>query len=130
MIDANHLLAYSAILSWVMIMTAASLGGKLWTPKGLVYGVGNRDTPPNHDGVAGRADRAAKNMLENMILFTALLVAARLTGSTHRFVELGANVFFFARVVYFGVYLAGIPVLRTGVWTVSVVGLALIAIGV
>jgi len=39
---------------------------------------------------------------------------------------LGAQIFFWARVVYAGVYIAGIPWLRTGVWAVSVVGLAMI----
>jgi uncharacterized MAPEG superfamily protein len=39
---------------------------------------------------------------------------------------LGAQLFFWARLVYAFVYLAGIPWLRTGVWTVSVIGLILI----
>lgn len=39
---------------------------------------------------------------------------------------LGAQIFFWARLAYAFVYLAGIPWLRTGVWTVSVVGMALV----
>ena len=130
MIDVAHVLAYCAILTWLMIMLAASLGGKLWTPGGLKYGFGNRETAGDKDGIAGRADRAAKNMLENMIIFTALVVATKFSGGTNKFIEIGANVFLWARVAYWGVYLAGIPVLRTGVWTVAVVGMALMAISV
>ena len=39
---------------------------------------------------------------------------------------LGAQLFFWARLVYAVVYLIGIPWLRTGVWTVSVIGMILI----
>jgi len=39
---------------------------------------------------------------------------------------LGAQIFFWARLVYAGVYIAGVPWLRTGVWAVAVVGLILI----
>ena len=40
-------------------------------------------------------------------------------------VLLGAEVFFWSRLVYLVVYYAGIPVLRTAVWGVSIVGLAM-----
>lgn len=39
---------------------------------------------------------------------------------------LRVQLLFWARLVYAGVYLAGVPWLRTAVWTVSVVGLILI----
>ena len=37
----------------------------------------------------------------------------------------GAVIWFWARVVYVPVFAAGIPVLRTLVWTVSVIGLVM-----
>ena len=42
--------------------------------------------------------------------------------------RLAGQIFLYARVVYAVVYLIGISWLRTGVWVVSVVGMALIAI--
>jgi uncharacterized MAPEG superfamily protein len=39
---------------------------------------------------------------------------------------MGAQIFFWARVAYALIYLIGIPWLRTGVWLVSVIGLAMI----
>ena len=39
---------------------------------------------------------------------------------------LGAQLFFWARLAYAAIYLAGIPWLRTGAWTISVIGLILI----
>jgi uncharacterized MAPEG superfamily protein len=39
----------------------------------------------------------------------------------------GANLFFWARVIFWPVYLAGVPYLRTIVWTVGIVGLLMMA---
>jgi uncharacterized MAPEG superfamily protein len=39
---------------------------------------------------------------------------------------LGAQIFVWARLAYAGVYIVGLPWIRTGVWAVSVVGLAMI----
>lgn len=129
MFDVAHVLAYAAILTWLMIMTAANIGGKLWTLSGFQRAMGNRDTPADLAGLAGRADRAAKNMLENMVLFTAIAAAVTFAGSTSSLVTTGANVFLWARLVYWFIYLAGIPGVRTAVWGVSVAGMVMMVIG-
>ena len=116
-----RLLAYAAVLCWVMIMTAAML-----KTRGLVNAGGNRDDLPEPSALASRADRAAKNMLENLVLFTALLVAARLGNGDQDRIVLGARIFFWARVAYFPIYLAGIKHIRTAVWAVGIAGLGLI----
>jgi uncharacterized MAPEG superfamily protein len=43
---------------------------------------------------------------------------------------LGAQLFFWARLAYAFVYIAGIPWVRTAVWLVSVIGLVLIFVQV
>ncbi|HEY5936053.1 MAG TPA: MAPEG family protein [Kofleriaceae bacterium] len=116
-----RLLAYAAVLCWVMIMTAAML-----KTRGIVNAGGNRDDLPDPSALAGRADRAAKNMLENLVLFTALLAAARMGNGDQDRIVLGARIFFWARVAYFPIYLAGIKHVRTVVWAVGIAGLALI----
>jgi uncharacterized MAPEG superfamily protein len=65
-------------------------------------------------------------MLENLVLFAALVLAAAVAGKTNSSTLLGAQIFFWARVAYAVIYVAGIPWLRTAVWTVSVIGLAMI----
>jgi uncharacterized MAPEG superfamily protein len=119
--------AYSAVLAWVMLMTSSLLRTRWYTPKGVVLACGNRENLPEPRPIAARADRASKNMLENFVLFAALVLAARVGGVPNARIELGAGVFFWARVVYFAVYLAGVPYLRTVVWSVGVVGMAMIA---
>jgi uncharacterized MAPEG superfamily protein len=87
---------------------------------------GNREGLAPCTGWAGRAQRAHHNMLENLVLLAALVLMAVVSGKTNAMTLLGAQLFFWARLAYAFVYLAGIPWLRTAVWLVSVIGLALI----
>ncbi len=129
MTDVHYVLA-SAGLAWLMIMTSSSLRLKEWTLAGMRLGFSNRESVPEPTPIAGRADRAAKNMLENMVLFIAVFAAARAAGKSD---TTGPAVFFFARLAYWLVYLAGIPYLRTALWLAGVVGILLLgaaAVGV
>ena len=87
---------------------------------------GNREGMPEIRGWGGRAARAHRNMLENLVLFAALVLVAVIADKTNSMTLLGAQIFLFARIVYALVYIAGVPWLRTAVWAVSVVGLAMI----
>ena len=93
---------------------------------GLMPLFGNREGLPAPTGWAGRAHRAHRNMLENLVLFAALVLVCVITNKSNATTLLGAQLFFWGRAAYAVVYLAGIPFLRTGVWLVSVVGLVLI----
>jgi len=93
---------------------------------GLSTLAGNREGLPEIKGWGGRAARAHRNMLENLVLFAILVIAALLAGKTNDTTLLGAQIFFWARVAYALVYLIGLPWVRTGVWAVSIVGLAMI----
>ena len=122
----HYFLAASAILTFVMVLIASLLRARAWTPAGLLIAFGNRDNLPDATPLAGRAERAARNMLEGLLLFAAVMLAAQLAGVIGPRVALGAQVFFWARLVYFPVYLAGLIFVRTAVWTVSVIGLGII----
>lgn len=120
------MLAELVVINWALILVAALIRGKAWKPSGLLATMGNRDAPDEASGFAARTDRAAKNMLENMVLFSALVLVASVGGVTGTNVELGARIFFWARVVYIPIYMIGIPVARTGVWAISIIGMGMI----
>jgi uncharacterized MAPEG superfamily protein len=122
------LLAYSVLLLFVMIITASTLRTHLYTPKGLMLAFQNRENLPEPTAIAGRAERAAHNMMEGMLLFTPAVLGARAAGIADATTVLGAQMFLVARLVYFPVYLAGIPYLRTAVWSVSIVGIGMIVL--
>ena len=93
---------------------------------GLPALAGNRENMPEQTGLAGRAMRAHRNMLENLVLFAALVLVAQTTNHLNAMTALGAQLFFWGRLAYAIVYLFGIPWIRTGTWVVSMVGLVLI----
>jgi uncharacterized MAPEG superfamily protein len=119
-------LAWSAALAWVMLMTASFMRTRAWNRTGLCVALGNRAEVPEPSAAAGRADRAARNMLENFVLFAALLLAARAGGVSAARLELAAAIFFWARLAYFPAYVGGIPYLRTLLWAIGVVALAMV----
>src|SRR5205823_11148051 len=117
------LLLWAVLLAFVQMLIAVT-GATMQV--GLPMLAGNREGLAPCTGWAGRAARAHHNMLESLVLFAALVLIAVLAGKTNATTLLGAQIFFWARLAYAVVYLTGIPWLRTGVWFVSVIGLALI----
>jgi len=117
------------LLAWAVVLTVAQM---LVAATGAAsqYGVmplfGNREGLPALTGWAGRAYRAHHNMLENLVLFAALVLICAVTNKTNSMTLLGAQLFFWARLAYAVIYVAGIPFLRTAVWLASIVGLILI----
>jgi len=117
------------LLLWAVALTVVQMlihvsGATLQV--GLPKLASNRDNMPPLTGWVGRADRAHHNMLENLVLFAALVFLVFATSKSNQMTVLGAQLFFWARVAYAIVYLIGIPWLRTGAWLVSIVGLLLI----
>jgi uncharacterized MAPEG superfamily protein len=86
---------------------------------------GNRDDFPQPSPLAGRAERTARNTLENFVLFAAIALVAQAAATPSPRVLLGAQVFFWSRIAYIPVYYAGIKYLRTAVWAASIVGLGM-----
>lgn len=117
------------LLTWLTVVAASLIRARAWTPKGLTLAFGNRDNLPEATPLAGRAQRAAANSLENLLFFAALALVAQAAGATNERVLLGAQIFLWARVVYLPVYVLGIAFVRTGVWAVSIVGLGLMVAG-
>jgi len=117
------LLVWSVALTFGQMLLAVA-GATLAV--GLPTLAGNREGLQDPAGWAGRAKRAHRNMLENLVLFASLVLAAVATQQTNAMTALGAQLFFWGRLAYAVVYAAGLPWIRTGVWAVSVVGLVLI----
>jgi uncharacterized MAPEG superfamily protein len=118
-----HLLLWSVALAAVQVLIAVA--GVL-PQVGLPRAAGNRENFPEATGWAGRAVRAHRNLLENLILFAILVLIANAQKISNPMTVLGAQLFFWARVVYVPVYVIGIPWVRTLVYSFSLAGLVLI----
>ena len=119
-----YYLLMSAVLCFVQMLIAATGAN---TQVGLPALAGNREGLPEIVGWAGRARRAHLNMLENLVLFSALVLIAAVAGKANATTAMGAMIFFWARLAYAVIYLIGIPWLRTLAWFVSVIGMVMIA---
>jgi uncharacterized MAPEG superfamily protein len=117
------LLIWSVALTVVQMLIAV-IGAQMQV--GLPPLVGNREKLPAMEGWAGRAQRAHRNMLESLVVFAVLVLVANATGKANATTALGAELFFWSRLAYAAIYLAGIPWARTAAWAVSLVGLVLI----
>ena len=125
MSPAPKYLLFSTLLCFVQVLIAATGANQA---VGLPTLAGNREGLPDLTGWAGRAKRAHLNMIENLVLFAALVLVATAAGKANAMTAMGAMVFFWGRLAYAVIYLAGISWLRTAAWFVSVIGMALIAI--
>jgi uncharacterized MAPEG superfamily protein len=113
-----------AVALTVIQLTVAIVGSI--TQVGMPTLMGNRDGMAEFTGWVGRAHRAHRNMLENLVLFAALVLVAHAAGRENGMTALGAQLFIWARAAFAVIYLIGIPYLRTAAWTVAFAGLALI----
>ena len=117
------LLAWSAALCLVLAVPY-TIG--LTQLLGLSILAGNRENFPTVEGWIGRAKRAHMNMIENLLPFAALVLVAHVAGKADASTALGAQSFFWGRVVHAGAYVAGIAWVRTAGYAAGVVGMAII----
>jgi len=59
-------------------------------------------------------------------LAVAAILIVTIAGRTSQWTEIGALLWLGARIVYLPLYWAGIPVIRTLVWTVGLVGIGMV----
>ncbi|MEE4660285.1 MAG: MAPEG family protein [Halieaceae bacterium] len=116
------LVVYMSVLTFAAIVLGGVLRNREWTPQGMRDGFSNRDKLPEATPLGGRAQRAAANTIEGMLLFVPLALVAHMLALDAE-VLIGAQVFFWSRVFYLPVYLAGIIYLRSLIWVVGMAGL-------
>ena len=117
------LLAWAVVLTLVQMLVAATGSA---AKVGVIPLFGNREGLVVDTGWPGRAHRAHRNMLENLVLFAALVLICAIANRTNATTLLGAQLFLWGRVAYAVIYVAGIPFLRTAAWLVSIIGLVVI----
>ena len=117
------LLVWSAVLALAQMLVAVA---GAHAQVGLPRLAGNRESMPALSGWAGRAQRAHLNMIESLVVFAIAVLVAEVADRTNETTALGATLFFWGRVAYAIIYVAGIPWLRTLVWAVATAGIVLV----
>ena len=118
------MLAWSALLCVLLAFPyTLALIAKVGPLKAMSY------PQPGHDDLAAwaqRSKRAHLNLVENLVVFAALVLAAAAAGKADATTALGAQIFFWARIVMAAGHIGGIPGVRTVAWFVSLAGMAMI----
>jgi len=114
-----------AIVLLILQLVMQTLAGIV--QNGLGYQLSPHDEGSDSAGIAGRIERAFYNMLETFPIFAALVLMVQITESWTSLTAMGAQLYFWGRVFYAPVYIAGIPILRTLIWFVATIGMCMLA---
>lgn len=123
-----YLVGWILLLAVVHVLLAAYMRNR---ETGAAYNVGPRDEQgPPVGRVTGRLRRAQANLFETMPVIVAALIVAHVTGREGVLTLSAAILYLIARIAYLPLYAAGIPVFRSIVWLVSLIGvlMAILAI--
>ena len=118
------MLALSVVLGFVHIIVSDIATTHQY---GTKWNLSARDAPmPPLQVIAGRLQRALHNFLETFPLFAVAVLIADATNRHGPMAVWGSQIYFYARVLYLPIYAAGVPVIRTVVWTVATLGIVMV----
>lgn len=117
--------AWTLVLAFVQILAFDMARTRQY---GARWNMGARDgqMPPLTAG-AERLKRAQDNLFETLPLFLGAVLIAHVADRTSAMTALGAQIYFWSRVAYLPLYAFGVPIIRSLVWLVSIVGLGMVA---
>lgn len=88
------------------------------------------DLPAFNSKYAQRMARANENFKETLPYAVGLLLLVQVLGVANDTSAIGAWIYFWSRLAYIPIYYTGVPLIRSGIWLVSIVGLVMIAMPV
>ena len=118
------ILALGALLLFIHIFVATRFKTAQY---GRSWNVGARDENlPAANVMTGRSARAQANFAETFPIAIVALLGVVVAGRTSDLTALGGWLWLGARLAYLPIYLSGVRVIRTLIYTISLVGLALV----
>ena len=118
------ILALGAVLLFIHIFTATRFKTAQY---GRQWNVSARDeTLPPPNPIAGRLMRAQANFEETFPIAIIALLGVVIAGRTNQWTAIGGWTWVGARLIYLPIYAGGIPVVRTIVWAVALIGLGMV----
>jgi uncharacterized MAPEG superfamily protein len=122
------------LLMWSLVVYGLYLGAQSLIYRwryGIEFAATARDTLPKPEGeLLGRAERALKNFNETWLCFVILALIAHLADKGDAVVFWGAVIYLAARVAYLPLYLFGTFMVRSLVWNVATIGIAMMFFGI
>ena len=118
------ILALGAVLLFIHIFVATRFKTAQY---GRKWNISARDEAlPEPNPVTGRLMRAQANFQETFPIAIVALIGVVIAGRTSQWTALGGWIWLGARIVYLPLYAFGVPVVRTLVYMVGLIGLVLV----
>ena len=121
------MLVWATALLVVLVVIQATAGV---LSQGLLTMAGPRDKLAPPKPFEARTKRCVDNHREGLTMFAPLVLAAAVTHVSNGATVLGAELFFYSRVVHAGLYLAGVPMIRPLAWGVGLAGTLMVLLAV
>lgn len=119
-------LGWACVLGFVHIIIAGNARTKEF---GAKWNISARDDKkPPLSPFTDRLFRAQSNFFETFPLFASAVLIVTVSQSSSVYSHWGALIYLAARTIYFPLYAFGVPVMRTAVWLLSIIGLLLVLI--
>jgi uncharacterized MAPEG superfamily protein len=106
----------------ILVVLVSIEGAIIPLTHGFKWGLGPRDEIRAPTAILGRLKRIIANHLEALAIFAPLILIANLITISTPLTVWGAILFVAARAAFVAVYMIGVPVLRTAVWSVGFTG--------
>ncbi len=118
------MLALATVWLFVLIVVMATLSR---SQRSIPELLGPRDGLSEPEGLFARAKRTVDNHREGLLLFAPFALIVVTQGASTEWTVMGAQLFFYSRVVHALTYMVGVPYVRTLVWAVGIVGTGMVA---
>ncbi len=122
-----QMLAYATALLIALVIVQAFAGVR---SLGLMPLAGARDDLPPPKAYHARMLRTVDNHREGLLMFAPLVLIAALADISNQWTVLGAQLFFWSRLVHAAVYMLGVPLVRPLVWGVGLAGTLMVLLAV
>ncbi len=117
------MLVYATALLIALVLIQAGAGV---AAQGAAAMGGPRDNLPPPKPFQARTKRVVDNHREGLTIFAPLILAAAVAGISNSWTILGAQLFFYSRVVHAILYLFGVPLIRPLAFAVGLVGIFMV----
>ncbi len=117
------MLVYATALLVALVLFQAAVGVRAL---GAVPLAGHRDNLPAATGFHARMLRVVDNHREGVTMFAPLVLIAAAANIHNGMTVLGAELFFWSRLVHAILYIAGAPMIRPLAWAVGMAGIVIV----
>ena len=121
------------LLLWTVLfglVQSVATGVAVMRQRGVTFTASARDDQRPITGAEGRVIRAFANFMETFPFFAVVVLAGALLHRHGTQTVIGAYLYFWGRIVYWPLYVGGVPYARSLCYAVATLGIVLVFVGI